>query len=428
MATYSEEKKRIYVYDAFTGDRSVLMGVLNTENVRGKELYSFSYDDDWLDKTHLSFPLDPELDYYPGRQYPQTDAQRLFGMFMDSCPDRWGRMLIRRAAVRKAALESKTPGRLFGSDYLLALYDETRMGGLRFKLDKEGPFMTSGDPDDAVPPIERLRDLETAAFSLSDPDDNKASDNIDLLIAPGSSLGGARPKANVKDGVGNIWIAKFPGKSDETDVEAWEMVAMMLAADCGIDTPEAKLERFSETGATLLTRRFDREGKRRVHYASAMTVTDRLDGDNESASYLEIADFIKMYGVDPARDLKELWKRIVFSMMISNTDDHLRNHGFLLERYGWRLSPVFDINPNEAGNGYLSLDVDGKSEEADPGHALEAASYYGLDRSEAEDLIEKMAGTISRRWRMYAKECGIPRDEIRSKEPAFAEAERISGK
>ena len=336
------EVKTIYIYECWSSDQPLLMGCLYVDILRGKESCSFEYDEKWL-KTHPGqFFLDPDLQLYRGRQYAPMD-KALFGIFADSCPDRWGRMLMRRREAILAAREGRKPKQLTETDYLLGVYDESRMGALRFSLQVGGPFL-SCDSDMATPPWVALRELEAASLAFEQDEDTLNDRWLRQLLAPGSSLGGARPKATVRASDGTLWIAKFPSKQDEQNTGAWEQVAHELARICGLNVPESKLTSFSDAGSTYLVKRFDREGMKRIHFSSAMSLLGQTDGASDS-SYLDLVDFITQAGASPRKDLAELWKRIVFSMAISNTDDHLRNHGFLLTEKGWRLSPMYDVNP-----------------------------------------------------------------------------------
>lgn len=263
----------------------------------------------------------------------------------------------------------------------LGVYDEARMGGLRFKTDSEGAFL-SNDKEYATPPWTSLRELEQASYAFENDDTGLEEKWLKQLIAPGSSLGGARPKASVMAPDGSLWIAKFPSKHDDFNSGAWEMVAHDLAMKCGLNVPEAKVEKFSKLGTTFLVKRFDRVGAQRIHFSSAMTMLGKKDGANatDGSSYLEIVSFLKADGAKPKRDLEELWKRIVFSMAVSNTDDHFRNHGFILSDEGWELSPLYDVNPDIYGE-YLSLNVDADNSSIDFELAVQAAPYYGIGKN-----------------------------------------------
>jgi serine/threonine-protein kinase HipA len=293
------------------------------------------------------------------------------------------------------------------------------MGGLRFKTEKDGDFL-SNDKDYATPPWTSLRDLEAASAAFENDDVKQEEKWLRQLIAPGSSLGGARPKATVTAPDGALWIAKFPSKHDEQNTGAWEMVVHDLAVMCGLQVPEARVEKFSKLGSTFLVKRFDRDKNKRIHFSSAMTMLDKKDGADAASgsSYLEIASFLKANGASPRKDLIELWKRIVFSMAVSNTDDHFRNHGFILMEEGWRLSPLYDVNPDIYGEN-LSLNVDENDSDIDFNLAVSAAPYYGLSEEQAEKIVDEIRITVKENWRNTAKKYGISRGEITRMEPAF---------
>ncbi len=409
--------KRIYVYDDFSGSEPLLAGCLYITPMRGGESCAFEYDETWLKKMAPAVSLDPEMMPFPGRQYPA--GKPMFGVFSDAAPDRWGRVLLNKRERIKADGESRKPRKLYDSDYLIGVYDKTRMGGLRFKEDPKGPFL-SDDRDSAIPPWARLRTLEEAARNFENDKSALTERWLEQLIRPGSSLGGARPKVTVIDEKGSLWIAKFPSKHDENDSGAWEKVVHDLAGLCGLHVPEARLEKFSRYGSTYLVRRFDRDGTKRIHYASAMTLLGKTDGASaaDGVSYLDIASFIKAHGASPKADLVELWKRIVFNMAVSNTDDHLRNHAFLLTPRGWALSPMFDVNPEPAGN-ELSLNVDETDNRIQIELAVSVAERFGITKKEAENIAGSIRKTIADRWRYLAKTCGLSRGQIEAMAPAF---------
>ena len=410
-------QKDIYVYDDFSSDEPLLMGTLFVNVIKGGESYSFEYDKNWLTKTGMRLNLDPELMPYSGRQYPSSN--NIFGIFADASPDRWGRVLMNKRERILADKEGRKPAKLYDSDYLLGVYDETRMGGIRFKTDPDGLFL-SDDKETAAPPWTTLRTLEEASRNFEN-DENGLSDKwLNHLIKPGSSLGGARPKATVTDTKGQLWIAKFPSKNDENDTGAWEMVAHELAKLCGLNVPEAKLEKFSSYGSTFLTKRFDRNGSRRIHFASAMTLLGKTDGASaaDGTSYLDIAAFIKSYGAQPKKDLLELWKRIVFNMAVTNTDDHLRNHAFILTDKGWILSPMFDVNPVPYGD-ELSLNVNEDDNRINIELAIETAVKFGIKKPEAEKYAEEILGKVNDNWEKLARRCKLTRSQIEDMRPAF---------
>lgn len=411
-------QKTIFVYDDFSTEQPVLMGSLYVNVIKGGESYSFEYDKDWLRKTGLTLTLDPELMPYSGRQYPT--GKNIFGLFADASPDRWGRVLMNKRERILAEKEGRKPSKLYDSDYLLGVYDETRMGGIRFKANQEGPFL-SDDKETAAPPWATLRTLEEASRNFENDETGLTEKWLNQLIKPGSSLGGARPKATVVDTKDQLWIAKFPSKNDENDTGAWEMVAHDLAALCGLNVPEAKLEKFSPLGSTFLIKRFDRMGSKRVHFASAMTLLGKTDGASaaDGSSYLDIAAFIKSYGAQPKKDLGELWKRIVFNMAVTNTDDHLRNHAFILTDKGWILSPLYDVNPVPYGD-ELSLNVDEEDNSISIDLAVQTAVRFGISESDAEAQAEEILKIVRDNWEKAAAGYGLTRRQIEEMRPAFS--------
>jgi serine/threonine-protein kinase HipA len=412
--------RQIFVYaDWEELGSATLMGELATTVVRGKEVFSFEYHEDWLNKFNSMY-LDPDLAFYKGRQYLQDDKNN-FGMFLDSSPDRWGRVLMKRREALLAKSENRNEKSLFESDFLLGVYDPYRMGALRFSLNLGGAFLNQ-DKRLAAPPWASLRELEYASFQVEDEnlDEENSLKWLNMLMAPGSSLGGARPKAGVIDEKGQLWIAKFPSRNDDKDIGAWEFLVHQLAKKAGIMVSDAFAQKYSGTHHTFLTKRFDRtETNQRIHFASAMTLLGYTDGANHSdgGSYLEIAEFIQKYGAYAEQDLCELWRRIVFNICVSNTDDHFRNHGFLLSPKGWMLSPAFDMNPVETGNG-LTLNISETDNSSDTDLALETAPYYRLTKSKAEEILMEVK-TAVKEWKEIAKQIGIPRQQIVVMESAF---------
>ena len=412
------DQKVIYVYDDFSTSDPVLMGMLYVNVIKGGETYSFEYNDQWLKKTGLMLMLDPELMPYSGRQYPV--GKKIFGLFSDASPDRWGRVLMNKRERILAEREGRKPSKLHDSDYLLGVYDETRMGGIRFKKDPDGPFL-SDDKETAAPPWTALRTLEEASRNFEKDETGLPERWLNQLIRPGSSLGGARPKATVADTGDQLWIAKFPSKNDENDTGAWEMVVHELAVLCDLNVPEARLEKFSSLGSTFLVTRFDRMGRRRVHFASAMTLLGKTDGASaaDGTSYLDIAAFIKAYGAQPKKDLEELWKRIVFNMAVTNTDDHMRNHAFILTSRGWKLSPLYDVNPVPYGD-ELSLNVDEEDNRIDIELAIRTAVRFGINEPDAEGYAEGILETVRENWIPLASKYGLTRRQIEEMKPAFS--------
>ena len=412
------KEKTIFVYDDFSMQKSTLMGILYGNSLKGGESYSFEYDREWLKKTELKITLDPELMPYTGRQYPFGKA--IFGLFSDSSPDRWGRVLMNKRERILAEKEGRKPSKLYDSDYLLGVYDETRMGGIRFKAEPVGVFL-SDDKETAAPPWASLRTLEEASRNFENDDTALSEKWLNQLIRPGSSLGGARPKATVIDPKEQLWIAKFPSKNDENDTGAWEMVTHDLAELCGLHVQEAKLEKFSNLGSTYLVKRFDRILNKRVHFASAMTLLGKTDGASaaDGTSYLDIAAFMKSYGAQPRQDLVELWKRIVFNMAVSNTDDHLRNHAFIFTENGWRLSPLYDVNPVPYGD-ELSLNVDEEDNSINIDLAIQTATRFGISETDAKTYAKDILTLVKENWEKRATAYGVSRRLIEEMRPAFS--------
>ena len=414
MAT---SKTDIQVYASWKGmDMPALAGTLTAQQAKGRKAFSFQYDDSWLKANRWQY-LDPDLGFYSGPQYPNNKEN--FGMIVDSMPDTWGRtLMLRRESIR--AKEEERPVRtLYEIDFLLEVNDETRMGALRFKLDASGDFLNN-ENQMAIPPWTSLRELQHAASII---EQNEGGDEIkkwlDVLFAPGSSLGGARPKANVADEKGNLWIAKFPSTNDSFDKGAWEYLAYQLAIECGITMPSCKIEKVSGRHHTFFTKRFDREDSLRIQFASAMTMTgndESLIRDNK-ASYLDIAEFIQFNGAQNKEDLEQLWRRIVFHIAISNTDDHLRNHGFLLTDKGWVLSPAFDINPSIDKAG-LALNIDMHQNSLDCDLAKSVGEYFQLNNTEMDIIINEVK-TVVKNWPTFAKEIRISRGEQEMMSGAF---------
>ena len=350
--------KRILVYENWRKKEPTLIGNLYIEGVKGKEVCSFEYDSGWL-KDSDNLQLDPDLSLFKGRQFAPAEKQ-LFGIFEDSCPDRWGRTLMDRREAAIARAESRKPRSLTESDYLLGVHDKSRMGALRFKLEDSEQFL-SDNSEMAAPPWIALRKLNDAVAEFEN--DKARSDKwLQMLIAPGSSLGGARPKANVIAPDGSLWIAKFPSRNDKSNCGAWEKTIYELAGMCGLSVVESKLEKFSKIGSTFLVKRFDR-------------------------------------------------------------DDHLRNHGFLLTAKGWTLSPVFDVNPNPYGEN-LSLNVTENDSTISTELALETCEFFGMPCAKAKSTIAEMRRTVKENWQLIANTNGIPRSEQAFMAPAFAEAEK----
>lgn len=419
----------IAVYADWDGlSHPLRLGLLHGQRGAGREVFEFEFDAAALAHPALAgLQLDPRLGLFPGRQHP-PQGHETFGVFADASPDRWGRLLMQRRLERekRAGLALKN-ARLYESDYLLGVHDAFRAGALRFRLDDAGDFLDNRH-DVAAPPFVQLRALETASLALERDEDNtdKAGDDwLRMLIAPGGSLGGARPKASVVDPDGQLWIAKFPSVRDEHDVGGWELVVQTLAQGCGLRVPESLARRFANPHHSFLVKRFDRTAAgRRLHFASAMTLTGRKDGDDAStgASYLELARVLIDHGAQTDADLRELWSRVVFNMLVSNTDDHLRNHGFILvPGKGWRLSEAYDMNPVADSHG-LRLNISEADNAQDIDLALSVAPYFRIPVKNADAIIERSQAVV-RQWPKIAKSLRIPAREQQRMASAFRLAE-----
>ena len=395
------------------GGTPAFVGRLWTRVRSGKESATFEYDKDWI-KNPYHFSLEPALTVGPGPHHT-AEGRSLFGAIGDSAPDRWGRALIRRAERKQAEKEGRPPRTLYEADVLLMVDDEARQGALRFAMTEGGPFLRESSGT-RVPPLIELPRLLAATEHVED--DHETAEDIKLLLAPGSSLGGARPKASIRDRDGMLAIAKFPHKQDEIKVELWEAVALRLASRAGIQVPESRIEMVAEK-PTLVLRRFDRNGRSRVPFLSAMSMLGAID--REQRSYMEIADAIRRYGASASSDLQQLWRRIVFSVLISNTDDHLRNHGFLYQgTSGWVLSPAYDLNPVpvDVKPRILCTAIDIEDTTASVDLALSVADYFDLKPAEAKRVAAEVGIAVSK-WRDEAKRVGVPDVEINRMASAF---------
>lgn len=390
------------------------VGTLRSSQVRNKEHFSFAYEHSWLQQPAAQ-QIDPDLQLFSGEQHSQHSKN--FRSFLDSCPDRWGRMLMQRREAMQARKESRPAKALSEIDYLLGVHDFYRQGALRFKLEPEGAFL-SNDQRLAAPPFAKLQELEHAAAQVemhdtSDPDYAKW---LFMLMSPGSSLGGARPKASVLGAQNELWIAKFPSRYDDYDLGAWEFLAYRLAITAGIEMAPCRIQKFNSPWHTFLTQRFDRTAQGRLHFTSAMTQLGYYDGDYE-ASYLELAQFLTQQGSRSKQDLSQLWRRIVFNIAISNTDDHLRNHGFIFFNGGWQLSPAYDLNPTPRAQG-LHLNISSTDNSLDFQLALEVSSFFQLGHAEATGILQEVCSSV-KNWSKLAKTMSIPSDEIEMMEGAF---------
>lgn len=415
------KKREVFVFADWDGlSETKFLGVLYAELIRGKEIFSFQYNEDWLSTSQVQL-LDPDLNFYPGIQYLADEKKANFGLFLDSSPDRWGRILMRRREAVLARIEQRSEKKLFELDYLLGVYDDFRMGGLRFKSALNGEYLNNSKM--TVPPWTSLPELAQISLKLEEDEDYNDQEYLNwlnTLIAPGSSIGGARPKANISDQQGQLWIAKFPSKSDQENIGAWEMVVHELALSAGLNVPQAKMVNYGGKFDIYLSRRFDRNPlKRRIHFASAMTLLGHIEGENhqQGVSYLEIAEFIQQHGTNVLHDLEELWRRIAFNICVSNTDDHLRNHGFIFKDNGWILSPAYDLNPNESSHG-LSLNISENDNSLSLDLVMEVGQYFRINEKLAKEIIQRIKDVV-KNWRKYALKYNIPKNEIELKANAF---------
>lgn len=379
----------------------------------------FAYEPIWLKHAH-AFPLDPELDLTSGEFFPGNSN---FGAFMDSCPDRWGQILMKRREAVEAREEGRTPRTLGPWEYLLGVQDCTRMGALRFSRPDEQTFLA--DDARSAPPVTRIAELQAVAFELTrkkQDDLDKIKEWLKVLVAPGSSLGGARPKANLVAEDGRLWIAKFPSADDDHDVALWEMLLQDLARQCGITVPESRLMQIGSGYHTFLVKRFDRVGDNRRFFASAMTMLGHVDTDD--ASYLELAEFIATYGEADhiVRDLEELFTRVVFNVATANRDDHLRNHGFMRSPAGWTLAPAFDMNPSFKKEEH-ALSLDPYNRRPDLEIVLSTAEYYRLDTGHAKKIITDVCKVVGN-WEARARKLGLTAQECLEADHLFCRAKQ----
>jgi serine/threonine-protein kinase HipA len=400
------------------------LGWLHVQRTGRREIFEFEFDKVALDHPSLvSLKLDARLGLFEGRQHPAQGTET-FGVFADASPDRWGRLLMRRRLERaQRAGQAARTLRLSESDYLLGVHDAFRVGALRFRQNDAGDFLDN-QHSVAAPPFVQLRELEAASLALERDEDNtdeQGDEWLRMLIAPGGSLGGARPKATVVDPNERLWIAKFPSVRDEHDVGAWELIVHTLARSCGLQVPESMARRFANPHHSFLVQRFDRTAVgRRLHFASAMTLTGRKDGDDAStgASYLEIARVLIDHGAQTDADLRELWSRIAFNLLISNTDDHLRNHGFILvPGRGWRLSEAYDMNPVPHSHG-LKLNISEADNAMDLDLARSVAPYFRVSVADADAIIERCRSAVVQ-WPKIASRLGLSAREQDDMAPAF---------
>ena len=403
--------KRLYVFADFDWLKEPrLIGELSYESLRGSDSYGFCYNDEWL-KDYGGLFLSDDLNNYPGQQYT-APGKDIFGCFSDALPDRWGRTLINRREQILAKEEKRPVRRLSSFDYLIGIEDFSRMGAFRFKESMNEEYINASEVL-RIPPLTDIRELIAASSEIEkSEDENRLPEMrwIAQLVQPGSSLGGARPKASVIDDR-ILYIAKFPSRKDDYDVGLWEHFSHLLAKKAGVNAAETRVISTSDKYHTLLSRRFDRrEDGKRIHFASAMTLLGLNDGDNANTgnSYLEMVDFILQNCTNVEDNLKELYRRVAFNICIGNTDDHFRNHGFLLTAKGWTLSPAYDMNPTL--NEYQSLLINSHSNKSDLNELLNACEEYMLQKQSAQQIISEVLNAI-KEWRSLATRLGIAKSE-----------------
>lgn len=405
--------RKLYVYADFDWLKEIeFVGELGYESLRGSDSYCFTYDKEWL-KRHADLILSDDLNNYPGQQHT-LPGKDIFGCFSDALPDRWGRTLLLRREQIMASEEGRPVRRLSSFDFLTGIDDASRMGGFRFKEEPSGEFINVRESL-KIPPLTDIRELAAASKEFEKSEEaNILPDRkwLKQLVQPGSSLGGARPKASVTDAAKALYVVKFPSRKDDYDVGLWEHLVHLLAAEAGICTALTKLISTGEGHHTLLSRRFDRtqEG-RRIHFASAMTLLGLTDGDDAATGYgyLDIVDFILRGCTDVDANLRELYRRVAYSICIGNSDDHFRNHGFLLTPKGWTLSPAYDMNPTL--NDHQSLLISTSSNKSDLGILLDACEDYMLDAHEARRIITEVVN-VTRGWRRLAVRLGASKRDM----------------
>jgi serine/threonine-protein kinase HipA len=400
-------------------EQPVLMGTLHSQTGGAGEIFSFEYDRSWLERPEV-FAFDPDLALATGHQYPAPHRPN-FGIFLDSAPDRWGRLLMQRRENLLARREKRRPRALTAWDFLLGVHDETRLGALRFRASVDQAFIDS-DKHLAAPPITSLRELQAASLQfeqhINDEEHPDYQKWLSQLFAPGSSLGGARPKASVRDEAGVLCMAKFPSRQDTRDVGGWELVTHRLAVNAGILVPVARPLRLADNPyTTFLVKRFDRSARGgRLAFVSAMTLTQRADGE-PGASYLELVDLLQSRGANTQADCEQLFRRVVFNILVHNTDDHLRNHGFFIDEQGLRLSPAYDMNPSVERR-ELTLAIDEVETACDVTIAMDACKDYGLTPPQASDVRKQVQAAVTG-WQQEANRLRIPEAEQSLMAPAF---------
>lgn len=405
--------RKIYVYADFDWLKTaVLVGELGYESLRGTDSYSFCYDHNWL-RQYSDLYLSADINNYTGLQFTQPDRD-IFGCFGDALPDRWGRLLLNRREQIRAQEEKRPVRKLSSYDYLLGIDDYSRMGGFRFKESPDGEFINC-DATLRIPPLTDIQVLVAASMEVEKSEErNLLPDKKWLLqlVHPGTSLGGARPKAGVLNEEGELCVAKFPSRNDEYDIGLWEHLSHLLAKEAGVEAAETQAIATGEKYHTLLSKRFDRTTDgRRKHFASAMTLLGLTDGCNAQTGngYLDIVDFILQHCCDVEANLQQLYRRVAFNIAIHNSDDHFRNHGFLLTPKGWTLAPAYDLNPTF--NDHQSLLINATTNRSDLQLLLASSEEYMISKEEATRIIEEVKDGVSQ-WRSMATRIGIAKREM----------------
>ena len=396
--------KKLFVYISIE-KHDYLLGTIYLGYSKGEEIYSFEYSNEAFDKGLQNIFLDTSIEPISGRQF-KVNSNIPYGFMKDSSPDRWGRNLIKKNNKDKF---------LFETDYLLKVSDISRMGALRFKEDLNGNFLSSNSD---IPQYKYIRELEQVAFNFDDFDE---SDEWKMLLSPGSSMGGARPKAVIYDNDNQIFIAKFNHKNDEYDISKVEYLTYLLAKDCGINMSESRLVELSKNRSVFLTKRFDRNSDERIHYASFMNLLGAQDGDSNNYSYLDLVECITKYSSSTSDDLKELFKRAAFSLLVHNYDNHLRNHGLLFKNKKWSLSPCFDVNivPYK---GRFAVSID-KTKQDTVAQLIETAPYYRIAKEDAEKMINEMRQIIINNLDKHMKAANLEQNLSRKIKSLLSESE-----
>lgn len=402
---------KVYIYADFDFlEKEELIGTLFHERVRGSDVYSFEFSETWL-KSFANINLSPDLQNIKGKQYSQPNE--IFSCFADTLPDRWGRNLFRRKEEIEAIKENRIPRKLFDWDYFVNINDFLRIGGIRIKENISGEFLNTQKNSISVPPISNINELLLASQNEEKQQNKNLTAEekwINQLLFPCTSLGGARPKAGVIDEKGCLYIAKFPSINDNYDVAKWEHLACLLGREVGIETAETELLDLNNKYMTLLSKRFDRNNGKRIHFASAMTLLGLKDGNNarDGYGYIDIADFIISNSENAQKDLEDLYRRVAYNICIGNTDDHFRNHGFLLTKRGWKLAPAYDINPTSYFT--QSLLINSKTEKSDIKELLMSHEEYLIPKNRAEKIISEVVDGI-RKWKDIARKIKITESE-----------------